>query len=182
MSKMKLKTHVSTGLVLAYMFDFYMLSLFPSYSSNILLRFTVYVLSPLLQVLMDGVGHEVSSYHGKSYIARTPRTHSLLGIAGLTLAIGLPLALITQIEYMIYFVLSQLLLHWLEDLPTEGGVYLLFHRVRLGSISYNNIVLNRMTILLIFAVGVLYTNPFRDITTLIFFLIVLTVSSYAFLD
>jgi len=178
---MLLSTHIATALVLAYVFDFYMLKLYSFYGSNIMLRIAVYVVAPILQMLIDAGGHEVGMYKGRAYFRRTPITHSLPAVFGIGLALGLPLAVITGIKYMPHYFVSQLLKHWLEDLVTEGGVYIVRRRVRLASVSYRSAALNRLTIVTTLILATIYTKPFTDVATFTFFMIATTYSMYAFL-
>jgi len=178
---MLLSTHIATGLLLAYVFDFYMVRICGNYAQNMLLRIAVYVFAPMIQVLMDAGGHEVGTYRGKTYYRRTPATHSLPAVFGIGLALGLPLAFVTGIRYMVHYFVSQLLLHWLEDLVTEGGVYIVRRRVRIASLSYRNALANRTTITLAVALTLLFTNPLADVITFTYFMAATTYAVYAFL-
>jgi len=179
---MLLSTHIATALVLAYVFDFYMQQQYVSYASNIIMRIIIYAVAPIIQLLVDAGGHEVGVYRRRAYYVRTPRTHSIPAVVGIGLALGIPLAMITGIKYMPHYFVSLLFLHWLEDLVTEGGVYIVWHRVRLATISYRSSILNRLTIAFVLALAVIYTKPFTDVVTFTFFIIVVAYSSYAFLN
>jgi len=178
---MLLSTHIATALVLAYVFDFYMQQYYEFYASNIIMRIVIYAVAPIIQLLIDAGGHEVGTYRGKAYYVRTPLTHSIVAVLGIGLALGIPLSIITGIKYMPHYFVSLLFLHWLEDLVTEGGVYIVRHRMRLASISYKSSIVNRATIILSIALATIYTKPFTDIITFTFFSIVAIYSSYAFL-
>lgn len=177
---MLLKTHAATALAFTYVFDYFLAESNPSYSGNIVARLIVYATSVLLQYLVDQVGHTWKKVGKYRFPARN-RLHSLPVMVLMGFSVGLVFRLVTGAELEPVFV-SVMLLHWVEDLVTEGGVYLFRGRVRLPlRIRYDNAAVNRLAILLslfaCFTCCDAYTVPFGPV----FLSLVVLVSVYVFL-
>jgi len=86
------------------------------------------------------------------------RVHSLPGVIALGALFGAYVG-VTVSWKVAYAPLLALLLHYVEDLVTEGGVYLFGKRVRLGGISYDNLIANRLTVAAFFAAALAATDP-----------------------
>ena len=133
---MRLKTHESTALALSYL-----LYARTSPRPHPLQLFYGAVASVLAQRLLDGVGHTTVCRRGRCYPARN-RMHSLPAVAALGLLLSTPLLLAGVHPPYALAPLAALLLHYLEDMVTEGGVYLGEGRVKLVGLRYDDPVAN----------------------------------------
>lgn len=144
---MKLATHVATALSIALYVDGYAVQALPGYPDNILARAGWLVWSVVLQYAIDGVGHKYVKRRGVLVPARN-RVHSLpvmivLGVGSGAVFYGVLgwLALAGGLAFTV--------LHYVEDLVTEGGVYLVGRRVRLPvRVTYDDTLVNRLAIVL----------------------------------
>ena len=178
---MKLKTHASTAIALTYMLDYYVASISPDYASATGVRILVYVTAAALQYIIDNIGHTWV----RSGIYRFPKRnklHSLPAMIAIGLGVGVAYAIATNLVEVLVFFPAVMLLHWLEDLVTEGGVYLYQKRIRLPfRVRYDNVLVNRGTILFFALLIVTLTNPFESPQTLFFFAVTLFALVQAFL-
>jgi len=178
---MLLRTHVATALSLTYMFDYYIQLGNHAYAENIIARVIVYATSVVLQYLIDQIGHTWKKYGKHAYPARN-KYHSLPAMLGLGGVIGLLYYLVTGVEELVVLFASVMLLHWVEDLVTESGVYLFGRRIRLPfRVRYDNGAVNRVAILVLIVAATIYTNPFHSIITFVFYMMIVVVSAYSFL-
>lgn len=180
---MLLRTHVATALSLTFLLDYYISYAYPDYGRNIIARLVVYATAVVLQYLIDSIGHTWRRYGRYTYPARN-RYHSLPAMILIGGGVGAVYSAITGVWALTAITTSVMLLHWVEDLVTEGGVYLFGRRVRLPwrfRIRYDNGIANRTAILLVFLPDVLLCNPFSSLFTFILFMIVALVSAYVFL-
>ena len=179
---MLLKTHVATALLLAYIFDYHISYLHSVYASNIIARLFVYITSVILQYLIDQIGHTGIRHGDHVYPARN-LYHSLPVVILIGAGVGIPYYLLLNVKELVYLFISVMLLHWLEDLVTEGGVYIWRKRVRLPRgmrIRYDSVRVNRLAILLLITVALIYTNPVTNTVEFMFFLLVATYVIYTF--
>ena len=138
---MKLATHEATALALSYLL--YRWTRGAVHPVALLYGALVSVVE---QRLIDAVGHNIVCRRGRCYPARN-KVHSLPAVVAIGLALSAPLlATGTPLPYALA-PLAGLILHWVEDLVTEGGVYLLGGRVRLGGFSYDSHWVNSATLL-----------------------------------
>lgn len=137
---MKLVTHTSTALISSAIVLNY--SNCTEFTAIILYGIAVY----FTQFALDTFGHTWVTYRGKRFPKRNA-LHSLPGIMGMGLVAGLPFTFSCPLLGL--GIIVGLLVHWLEDLVTEGGVYLAGKRIRLPvRIEYDNVFINKLTILL----------------------------------
>lgn len=180
---MLLKTHVATALLLTYIFDCYISQKYPFYASNLIARPIIYATSAILQYLLDQIGHSGMRYKDHVYPARN-LYHSLPAVVLIGLATGTSFYLLLGIKDLLWLFVSVMLLHWLEDLVTEGGVYVGKKRIRLPRgmrIKYNSVGANRVAILVFLVLALTYANPLASATTFALFLLVATIATFAYI-
>lgn len=178
---MLLRTHVATALSMYLVIDAWLASTNPGYSSNLVARLLMIFIVGFLQYFIDSIGHTWVKVGGRSFPARN-KWHSLPGVLAISFAISMPLALVFGDYRIAIFPTASLLLHWLEDLVTEGGVYLGRKRIRLPfMISYDNAFVNRTAIAIMY-LWALTTYPiFSGIYTFVVFTIITIYNVHAFL-
>lgn len=134
------------------------------------LSFGLVVLS---QQLIDSIGHSEKKVGKFVYQARN-RWHSLPGVILLGLLIGLVPAYLAGSLLVLSVFVAPLLIHWLEDLVTEGGVYVLGSRRRIRlpwRVRYDNPWANRAATLTLFVPMLALSKPFMNIATELLFLV-----------
>ena len=151
---MKLKTHAATAMLATLLFDALAQERVPGYANHYILRAVLVAEAFILQYFIDALGHTVKKYNGRVYYARN-RWHSLPAVVGMGLAAGLPLAVSTGVYVAAAAPVLALLVHLLEDVVTEGGVYAGGRKVRLGGVRYDSPIANRLAILAFFVPTVL---------------------------
>ncbi len=124
-------------------------------------------LAAVLQYVIDAVGHSQGRRRGVVYPRRN-RIHSLPGVLTLSLMVSLPALPVTgdMFTAIAAGVAASAVLHWLEDLVTEGGVYVLGKRIRVGGVPYDSHGVNLATKIVFLAMLWLYvlsvSNGFSD--------------------
>lgn len=177
---MKLATHTATALMLSVFVLFFTPTNCLSYVNLILYGLSVY----FSQIGIDTFGHTWVTYHGVRFPRRN-RLHSLPGILLWGLIFGSPFLL--SCPYLTVGVVLGMILHWLEDLVTEGGVYIGKKRIRLPfRVRYDNKFVNKGTILLFMFLSLAYFQlPPRILSESLYLqtylLFALVYSLYAFL-
>jgi len=154
---MLLKTHTAVAAVIALYFDYRMCLSYPSYASNILARIIMLFTAILLQLLIDEIGHNWVTVEGRNVPVRN-KWHSLPGTLAIGLAAGLPFYLILHVNTVLVMFACVMLSHWLLDLVTEGGAYVVGRKVRTAGIRYDSIWWNRAGIL-VFSPLLVFVNP-----------------------
>ena len=180
---MLLKTHAATALSLTYLFDYYISLNNPAYKGSWITRIIVFATAVILQYFIDEIGHTWKRYGNFSYPARN-KYHSLPTMVSIGAGIGVAYYIITDVPELIGLFSSVMLLHWAEDLVTEGGVYLLGRKIRLPKalrVKYDNSLVNRATLLVVFAPIILFANPFISLFSFVLFMFVALWNVYAFL-
>jgi hypothetical protein len=179
--RLLLKTHVATALSVTALIDFYISSHDSVYASNYILRLLIYYIVWALQTLIDGIGHNWNIIDGHRHPYRN-RWHSLPSILGIGLSLGIPMGYYSGNYLVAAIPVVALLLHWLEDLVTESGVYVWKKRVRLPfRIRYNSRIVNRLTILVFYAPLPFEFNFKGSVFDFIIFVLVTFYSIFAFL-
>lgn len=179
---MLLKTHVSTALALSIVIDNYLSHSVESYSSNLLIRFFVIAVSVILQYIIDITGHKWKNIGGRSVPVRN-MLHSIITLVAMSIIVGFGPAYITKTSRVILVPLSATLLHWAEDLVTEGGVYVFNTRIRLPfRVSYDNPGVNRVTVFLFMIVLAMYAKPFESLFNFVMSSIAVASLVYTFLS
>lgn len=144
-----------------------------------------FALSVLEQDLIDAIGHTRKvSRSGVVYEARN-RWHSLPGVVALGTIIGAPLAYVTGSWLLLALLIAPLVLHWLEDLVTESGIYLFSsgRRVRLPwRIPYNNVWANRLAVIALLAPVLALYDPLRSSLSVLLYSVALLYSITAIIS
>lgn len=175
---MLLRTHASTALALAVVIDHHLCHHVLGYSEAYMTRVYLLAAAVLVQHLVDSYGHTWSKL-GTRVVPRRTVVHSLPAMLAIAVLIGAPPAYIEGSPLILLIPLSATMLHWIEDLVTEGGVYLLKKRVRLPFyVSYDNGLANRLTMVLFMVLLLLYSDP----TSSLFNLATTTVASVVLLS
>lgn len=179
---MLLKTHVSTSLALSVVVDNYLCDMVDGYSTAYLARLYLISISVMQQYVIDAVGHKWKSVAGRSIPVRN-RLHSLPALLLLSCALGL-LAVYALGSLLVLGVpVSAALLHWLEDLLTEGGVYIFRKRVRLPvRFRYDSPLLNRATAVIFAVLLLVCAKPFASAFNFLLSSIALISLLYTFLS
>lgn len=139
---MKIRTHVATALIVSYVI-YYM----KPCNGGLTELLSLLAISGLSQYFLDRIGHTIRTHGGVSYLARNA-IHSLPGVTLLGLALGSPFLLWCPL-YTLAVVIG-MLLHLVEDMVTEGGVYLMGDRRRKLPVTfrYDDPLANRVAVLL----------------------------------
>lgn len=138
---MKLATHIASALLVSAIFVKLSPTSCQTYLTLLMYGIAVY----LSQIGIDTFGHTWVSYRGIRFPKRN-RLHSLPGIILWGFLFGLPFIISCPL-YTIGLVVG-MLIHWIEDMVTEGGVYIGKNRVKLPfRIRYDDPVANRVAIL-----------------------------------
>jgi len=180
---MLLSTHVATAIAVTYIFDYWMASNYPHYAGNLIARVLVYATAVALQYLLDGVGHTWVKVGSKS-VPRRNALHSLPAVLLMGAVAGSAYYAILRLPELIPLYASVMLAHWLEDLVTEGGVYLFSRRVRLPGafrVRYDSPVANRVAVALSLALAYALADPLSSPSAVAFFGLVAASSALAFL-
>lgn len=177
---MLLKTHVATAFALALVLD-NMLCSDIIYATAYHVRAFLIFLSAGIQLVLDQFGHRWKTIGDRRIPVRN-KLHSLPAIILLTTLLGIP-ALVSNRPIVLIIPLSAGILHWLEDLVTEGGVYMLGRRIRLPlRIGYDNPSVNRTVVVLFLALLLMYTKPFSSLFNFVMVSISALLLMYAFLS
>jgi len=138
------------------------------------------------QIGIDTFGHNWVSYNGIRFPKRNP-LHSLPGILLWGLMFGLPF--LFSCPYFTAGIVAGMIVHWLEDMVTEGGVYIRKKRIKLPfGIKYNDPVANRVAILvfMVLFASFLFHDIFNSFAsspvTAIYYVFVLIYSVFAFIS
>lgn len=179
---MLLKTHASTALALSVIVDNYLCHAVEGYSVNLVNRFFIIAISVLVQYIIDVAGHRWKNINGRSVPVRN-KMHSVPALVMLSVALGALPAYTTGSSLVILVPLSATMLHWLEDLVTEGGVYIFKKRFRLPfRASYDSPRLNRATCVLFMVLLFIYAKPFDSLFNFMMFSIATVFLTYVFLS
>lgn len=177
-----MKTHVSTALALSVVVDNYLCSVVDGYSSAYLVRFYLVSVSVVLQYVVDTVGHRWRNVAGRSVPVRN-LVHSLPVLLLLSCVLGLASVYALGSPLVLTIPVSSTVLHWLEDLVTEGGVYVFRKRVRLPvRFSYDNPFINRVVVALFAILLLSFAKPFASVFNFVLSSIALVSLAYAFLS
>ena len=137
---MRLKVHVATALAATVViFDVYGWPPPPAAAYALLA-------AVIGNLALDELGHTTRCYRGRCYPARN-RLHSLPAVATLGLLLSMPLLGAGVAPPAALTPLVSLLIHWVEDLVTERGVYLAGRRVVLLGVRYDSPAANTAAVL-----------------------------------
>lgn len=177
---MKLATHTATALLLSIIILYYAPLHCVSYINLALYGLAIY----FSQIGIDMFGHTWVTYRGMRFPRRN-RLHSLPGIMLWGMVFGSPFLL--SCPHLSIGVLMGMFLHWLEDLVTEGGVYIGKKRIKLPfRVRYDNKFVNKGTIFIFMFLPLIYfQHPPQILSESLYLtsyvLVVLAYSLYAFL-
>ena len=178
---MMLRTHAATALSLALILDYWIASSNPHYRDAYIARIIILASAWLYQYLIDNIGHTWKTYGRIRYPARN-KWHSLPMLALLASLMGIPASILLRDYRVEILYLAIVVLHWLEDLVTESGVYFYKKRIRLPiRISYNNTWINRLTIVFFALLAVYYVDFFESKFQFIISMLVMLYNVFAFL-
>lgn len=178
---MLLRTHVSTALSLSLVLDNWIARIDPTYGKFYVVRAGILLSVWILQHLIDSVGHTWKTYGKIRYPARN-RWHSLPALLAMGLALGMPISALVNDYRVSVIYISVVVLHWIEDLFTESGVYFYKKRIKLPiRVSYDNVVINRATVLLFLGLIPLYVDMFSSKFVFLESMFVIFYGIYAFL-
>lgn len=178
---MLLRTHMSTAFAVAVVLDSYLCSRIAGYSDYYLARVFLVSTSIILQYMVDAVGHRWKSFGWRRVPVRNV-VHSLPVLLLFSVAIGVAPAYMLGSHLLLAVPVSAALLHWAEDLVTEGGVYVFRRRLRLPlRISYDNPLVNRATVVAFAVIMFMFAKPFDSIFNFVIFSAATLALAYAFL-
>jgi len=127
---MKLATHVATALVASLI-----VAVLLGARCDYVVYATFFAAVYASQYALDAVGHTVRTIHGRRVPVRN-RLHSLPGVTAWGAAWGAPF-IIRGCPALAAGLLAGLLLHYVEDMVTESGVYLLGRRRRKAPVTFS---------------------------------------------
>jgi len=147
---LKRATHIATALLVSALF----VELAPPGCHSLLALLMYGAAVTLSQIGIDAFGHTWVTYKGERFPRRN-LLHSLPGVVAWGLGFGAPFLLSCPLYTL--GVVAGMLVHWAEDLVTEGGVYLGKSRVRLPfRVRYDDPLANRAAILAFTALFLLF--------------------------
>ena len=148
---MMLVTHVAVSLIAVATVDSLLAASSPEYASRWETRLLLYAYAVLSQLAIDAFGHDWAWVRGR-LVPRRNRLHSLPALTAMGLAVAAPMVASGAPPGVAAAALAPPILHWLTDLPTEGGVYLGSRRVRPPvSASYDSPAANMAAVLAAYA-------------------------------
>ena len=157
---MKLSTHVVSGIVTAFLV---FLVFEPTNNMGLLIAGLIGMVN---QVLIDSIGHE-TRMGKRGVIYRRNRWHSIPGIVLLSFITVVPTIFMDQSGFLhiLFSSLSASFIHYVEDLVTEGGVFIGGSRKRIGGVPYDDPLVNiavkvMFTLLFLFVMFVDVLNSF----------------------
>lgn len=178
---MKLRTHIASALIIALAADHLSVTMVEGYRGEYIIRSVWFILAAITQCLIDSVGHSWVVVR-RIRIPRRNRVHSLPVMLLMGLGLGALFYYFTGSQVLLVASVAITLIHWLEDLFTEGGVYLGKRRLRLPlSAKYDSALANRVALILLLP-AFTYVSPFIGIYEFITTTLVLLYVTIAFLS